>query len=128
MWLLVNVIRCYSFFNKNIKYLQPAGQIYLRTLFQPTVQMVVCAKQLQLCPTLLRPHGLTIAVQASVSMRFSRPEYCSGLPCPPPGDPLDPMIKPWSLTSPSLGSLPLVPPRKTTTGGNSIQNLILQCK
>ena len=33
----------------------------------------------QLCPTLCNP--MTIQ-----SMEFSRPEYWSGLPCPPPGD------------------------------------------
>ena len=32
----------------------------------------------------------SIACQASVSMEFSRQEYWSGLPCPPPGDPPDP--------------------------------------
>ena len=35
----------------------------------------------------------TIAHQAPVSMEFSRQEYWSGLPCTPPGDPLDPGIK-----------------------------------
>ena len=28
----------------------------------------------------------TVAHQASQSIGFSRQEYCSGLPCPPPGD------------------------------------------
>ena len=41
----------------------------------------------------------TIACQAPLSMGFSRQEYWSGLPCPPPGDLLDPGIKPTSLTS-----------------------------
>ena len=27
-----------------------------------------------------------VARQSSLSMRFSRQEYCSGLPCPPSGD------------------------------------------
>ena len=36
----------------------------------------------------------TIACQASLSTGFSRQEYCSGLPCPPPGDLPDPGIKP----------------------------------
>jgi len=35
-------------------------------------------------------------------MRFSRQEYWSGLPCPPPGDLPDPGIKPASLMSPAL--------------------------
>ena len=32
----------------------------------------------------LRPHGLTIAYQAPLSMGFSRQEYWSGLPFPSP--------------------------------------------
>ena len=43
-----------------------------------------------------------IACQASLSMRFSRPENWSGLPCPSPGDLPDPGIKPGSLMSPAL--------------------------
>ena len=35
-------------------------------------------------------------------MRFSRQEYCSGLPFPPPGDLLDPGSEPMSLMSPAL--------------------------
>ena len=37
-----------------------------------------------------------------MSMGFSRQEYWSGLPWPPPGDPPDPGIKPASLMSPAL--------------------------
>ena len=44
----------------------------------------------------------TVAHQAPLSMEFSRQEYCSGLPCPPPVDLPDPGIKPKSLTSPAL--------------------------
>ena len=35
-------------------------------------------------------------------MRFSRQEYWSGLPCPPPGDLRDPGIELTSLLSPAL--------------------------
>ena len=35
-------------------------------------------------------------------MGFSRQEYWSGLPCPPPGDLPDPEIKPVCLTSAAL--------------------------
>ena len=38
-----------------------------------------------------------IACQAPLSMGFSRQEYWSGLPCPPPGDLSDPGIEPSSL-------------------------------
>ena len=46
--------------------------------------------------------------QAPVSMRFYRQEYWSGLPYPPPGDLLDPGIKPGSpaLQADSLPSKP----------------------
>ena len=43
-----------------------------------------------------------VARQAPLSMEFSRQEYCSGLPCPPPGDLSDPGVKPASLMSPAL--------------------------
>ena len=35
----------------------------------------------------------TVACQAPLSMGFSRQEYWSGLPCPPPGDLPDPGIE-----------------------------------
>ena len=44
----------------------------------------------------------TIAHQIPLSMGFSRQEYWSGLPCPPPGVLPDPGIKPTSLMSPAL--------------------------
>ena len=57
----------------------------------------------------LRPHEL--AHQAPLSMGFSRQEYWSGLPCPPPRDPPNPGIE---LRSPTLqaDSLPSEPPGK----------------
>ena len=47
----------------------------------------------------------TVTCQASLSMRFSRQEHWSGLPCPPPGDLPDPGMEPASLTSPALASV-----------------------
>ena len=44
------------------------------------------------CPTLATPW--TVACQASLSMGFSRQEYCNGLPFPSPGDLPNPGIKP----------------------------------
>ena len=38
----------------------------------------------------------TVALQASLSMGFSKQEYWSGLPFPSPGDLSDPRIKPAS--------------------------------
>ena len=51
----------------------------------------------------------TVALQVPLSMRFSRQEYWSGLPCPPSEDLPNPGIKPKSSPSPALqvDSLPL---------------------
>ena len=43
----------------------------------------------------------TLAHQAPLSMGFSRQEYWSGWPCPPPGDLPDPGLEPESLMSPA---------------------------
>ena len=52
----------------------------------------------------------TVACQAPLSMGFSRQEYWSELPCPPPGDLPNPGTKPRSPGSPALqaDSLPLI--------------------
>ena len=52
--------------------------------------------------------------QAPLSMGFSRQEYWSGLPCPPPQDLPDPGTEPifLCLLHWQEGSLPLVPPGK----------------
>ena len=60
----------------------------------------VCAQSLsrvQLFATLW-----TLACQSPLSMEFSRQEYWSGLPFPPPGDLPDPGTEPMSLVSPAL--------------------------
>ena len=44
----------------------------------------------------------TVAHQAPLSMGFSRQEYWSGLPCPPPEDRLNPGIEPVSPAAPTL--------------------------
>ena len=51
----------------------------------------------------------TLARQASLSVRFSRQEYWSGLPCPLPGDLPDSGMEPLSPVTPALqvDSLPL---------------------
>ena len=43
----------------------------------------------------------TVTLQAPLSMGFSRQEYWSRLPCPPPGHLPDPGIKPASPMSPA---------------------------
>ena len=66
-----------------------------------------CYKSFSCVPLFATPW--TVAHQAPLSMGFSRQEYWSGLPFPPPGDFPDTGIEPTSLTSPALavGSLPL---------------------
>ena len=44
----------------------------------------------------------TVARQAPLSMGFSRQEYWSGLPFPPPGDLPDPGMEPMPPASPAL--------------------------
>ena len=44
----------------------------------------------------------TVAHQTPLSMGFFRQEYWHGLPCPLPGDLLDPVIEPVSLMSLAL--------------------------
>ena len=44
----------------------------------------------------------TVARQVPLTMEFTRQEYWSGLPCPPPGDLPDPGIKHMSPESPAL--------------------------
>ena len=58
----------------------------------------------------------TVARQAPLSMEFSRQEYWSGLPHPPPGDRPDSGSEPESLCLQhwQVFSLPLVPPEKPT--------------
>ena len=46
------------------------------------------------CPNFATPW--TVACQAPLSMGFSRPEFCSGLPFPLPGELPDSGIEPWS--------------------------------
>ena len=62
-----------------------------------------CAKSFQLCLTLCDPTRI-VSCQAPLSVRFSRSEYWSGLPCPPPGNLPDPGIETASPMSPVLAT------------------------
>ena len=53
----------------------------------------------------------TVACQATLSMGFSRQDYWSGLPCPPPRDLSNPGIEPRSSALQAC-SLPAVLPEK----------------
>ena len=74
------------------------------------VHVLSCFSCVQLCATLW-----TLAYHAPLSVGLSRQEYWSGWLCPPPGDCLDPGIKPTSLKSNlhwQASSLPAAPPGK----------------
>ena len=73
--------------------------LYFLTKVELMLTSCVCAEQLQLCPILC--DLWTIAHQVPLFMGFSRQEYWSGLPYPPPGDLPDSGIEPTSLTSPA---------------------------
>ena len=55
------------------------------------------------CHVLLFATLWTVAHQGPLSMRFSKQEHWSRLPCPPPGDLPNPGIKPTSLTFSAFG-------------------------
>ena len=63
---------------------------------------------------MLDPDRLNKTHQALLPMGFSRQEYWSGLPCPPPGDLPDPVTKPASPAAPALpgGFFTIEPPGK----------------
>ena len=76
------------------------------------------------CLTLVTPR--TVALQAPQSMGFSRQEYWSRLPCPPPGDLPNPGIE---LLSPEVSalqvdSLPSDPPGKPQGPFKNTSNLL----
>ena len=86
----------------------PSGPLHIisnsgsqRTIPTHPVCELPHARSLPLCPTLCDPIEC-VACQAPLSMGFSRQEYWSGLPCPPPGDLPDPGIKLVSLMSAAL--------------------------
>ena len=63
----------------------------------------MCAKLLQLCLILCDP--VNCSPPGSSIHGFSRQEYWSGLPCPPPGDLPEPGTESASLTSPALAAV-----------------------
>ena len=66
----------------------PKGLCYLQGSGQTDFRLLAHFSHVQLFATLW-----TLALQAPLSMGFSRQEYWSGLPCPPTGDLPDPVIE-----------------------------------
>ena len=83
------------------------GNLILKSLLQTSLSSLnddyidLCCAVLS-CSAQLFVNPWTVIHQAPLSMGFSRPEYFSGLPCPPPGNLPNPGIKPMSITSPPL--------------------------
>ena len=71
----------------------------------------------------------TVAHQVPLSMSFSRQEYWSGLPFPPPEDLPDPGIESMSSASPALkvGSLPAEPSGPGTSTLLHVSNVHFLC-
>ena len=80
--------------------LQPLTCWYPKHPFQAVIHECVRAKSIQSCLTLWDP--VDCALQAPPSTGFSRQEYWSGLPYPPPGDLPNQGIEHASLMSPAL--------------------------
>ena len=74
--------------------------------------MCVCMHAQSLSCLQLFATSWTVACQAPLSMGFSRQEYWSGLPFPPPGDLPEPGIEPGSPVV-QADSLPTESPGKT---------------
>ena len=74
--------------------------VYLKLSQHSQLATCMHAKSLQSYLTLCNP--MDYSPPGSLSMGFSRQEYWSGLPYPPPGNRPDAGIKPSSLTSPAL--------------------------
>ena len=89
------------------------GKKLIASMISAMLNMYVYARMcvcVQSCLTLRDPMDY-IACQAPLSMGFSRHEYWSRLPCPPPGDFPNPGIEPRSPALQSY-SLPSEPPGK----------------
>ena len=98
--MLNDPVHCsqYSQANSHIKQQLTAqwrlNNYYMGTLYACTLSCFSCVRLFVTPWTVARP--------APLSMGFSRQEYWSGLPCPPPGDLPAPGKEPVSLTSPAL--------------------------
>ena len=75
---------------------QPLGLSYSATPPPLPIQPVLCEV------TSVMSDSVDYTSEAPLSMEFSRQEYRSRLPCPPPENSSDPGIKPMSFMSPAL--------------------------
>ena len=75
---------------------------FFNTFLCPDHKACMCARLVAFSRVWLFVTPWTVARQVPLFMGFSRQEYWSGLPFPPPGDLSDPGFKPVSLASPAL--------------------------
>ena len=87
-----------------------------------SMSMLSCFSHIRLFVTLR-----TVAHQAPLSIGFSRQEYWSELPCPPPGNLPDPGIKPESLVSPALAGGCLTTSDTWEASNYSIDQIFIIC-
>ena len=87
----------------------PNSQFLILFILDHPKHLIVLCLVTQSCLS-LQPHGQRSLVDYS-PLGFSRQEYWSGLPCPPPGDLPNPGIEPRSPTL-QADSSPSEPPGK----------------
>ena len=80
--------------------LKPRGQVDLKYIYHTAGLHNFVCKVTSVMSNSATPW--TVACQAPLSVGFSRQEYWSELPCPPPGDLPDPGMELASLLSPAL--------------------------
>ena len=101
---------------------------FIHLFNQCLLSEVLCSPSLFSCVQLFAILWI-VACQVPLSMGFSRQEYWSGLPFPPPGDLPDPGIEPLSLASPALAGRFLT---TSTTGevpsDREVINMIFQTR
>ena len=103
-------------------FLSPVSSVPSLSLayFQHLMILLSASAVLSLSRVWLFATPWTVACQTPCPWGFSRQEYWSGLPCPPPGDLLIPGIEPRSPTLPT-DSLPSEPPGKTRGNPNALR-------
>ena len=101
-------------------------ELWIRNIWVQIQALALCAWSLSCVQLFVMPW--TVICQTPLSMEFSRQEYWTGLPCPPPEDLPNPGIKPRSpiLQADSLPSEPPAKPKNTGVGSLSLpQGIIL---
>ena len=87
-------VKCHNVYGKKGK--TNFGQVTISEALFPAFSNFILLCPLMLCRVGLFVTPWTIAHQSSLSVGFSRQEYWSVLPCPPPGDLPDPGKEPDS--------------------------------